>query len=238
MPTIFKLNPLSFLAAGDSETIDVTFQINQSFQGSSLLNVAEIGFASEDRGSGVKADDIDSNADGDNTDVISGDNTTDNAGGDEDDHDPAEIKVEQIFDLALMKVINTVLTPAPYSAGDNVSYIITVFNQGTLDASNVVVEDYLPAGLVFNQADNNTFAFDNFGNLEATIAFLAAGDSEDLSVTLQIDPNYQGTNLVNDAEITGAISNNMDTDPTGTPASGTPDVDSTPGNNELDDRRI
>jgi len=231
------LSPLSFLAAGDSETIDITFQIDQNFQGSSILNVAEIGYATEEEGSGVNANDIDSEADGEDTDVISGDNTIDNGGGDEDDHDPAKIQVEQIFDLALMKVINTALTPAPYSAGDNVSYIITVFNQGTLDATNVIVEDYLPAGLIFNQADNNTFAFDNFGNLEATIAFIAAGDSEDLSVTLQIDPNYQGTNLVNDAEITDATAN-IDADPTGTPATGTPDVDSRPGNNELDDSEV
>ena len=230
------LSPLSYLAAGESVTVDVTFQIAQGFQGSNILNVAEIGFASEVEGSGINADDIDSSADASSTDtdVFSGDNTIDNSGGDEDDHDPAGIEVDQVFDLALVKVINTALTPAPYSAGDKVSYIITVYNQGTLDATNVVVEDYLPAGLVFNQADNATFAYDSFGNLEAKVDFIAAGDSKDLGVTLQIDPNYQGTNLVNNAEITGAATTN-NTDPTGLPAQGTPDVDSTPGNNELDD---
>ena len=128
-----------------------------------------------------------------------------------------------------MKVINTAVSPAPYAAGDNVTFTITIYNQGTLDATNVIVEDYIRDGFIFNPSDNPMFAMDNFGNVETTIDFLAVGDTEELSITLEIDPNYQGTDLINDAEITSAVAMIQELDGQSTPAPNFPDIDSTPG---------
>ncbi|MBL0100661.1 MAG: DUF11 domain-containing protein [Saprospiraceae bacterium] len=70
-----------------------------------------------------------------------------NASEDEDDHDPA---APRIVDLALIKEI---VTPGPYSYGQNVTFRITVQNQGNETAATIVVSDYVPAGYTF--APNN-----------------------------------------------------------------------------------
>jgi uncharacterized repeat protein (TIGR01451 family) len=62
---------------------------------------------------------------------------------DEDDHDPELVPV---FDLALTKVLNTA---APYTYGQTHNFTITVFNQGNVTATDIVVNDYIPAGYTF-----------------------------------------------------------------------------------------
>ena len=73
----------------------------------------------------------------------SGDPDDENPSTDEDDHDGASFPVE-VFDLALTKV----LTPgqaATVSPGDVVTFMINIFNQGSIDAYNMVITDYVPA---------------------------------------------------------------------------------------------
>ena len=65
-------------------------------------------------------------------------------GTDEDDHDPAQIDVDQTFDLALRK---TEISSGPYTQGSTVTFQIEVINQGSLDATNVEISDYIPTGL-------------------------------------------------------------------------------------------
>jgi len=43
-------------------------------------------------------------------------------------------------------------------AGDNVSFDITVYNQGTVDAYDVLVNDYVPSGYTFDPALNAGWA--------------------------------------------------------------------------------
>ena len=59
----------------------------------------------------------------------------------------------ETFDLALVKRIDTELTPGPYLAGSPVSFEIEVFNQGEVAAYQVEITDYLPNGLVLNDGD-------------------------------------------------------------------------------------
>ena len=48
-----------------------------------------------------------------------------------------------------MRVIDT---PDPAAAGQNFSYRLTVTNTGPADATGVILEDRLPAGVVFVSA--------------------------------------------------------------------------------------
>ncbi len=77
-------------------------------------------------------------------------------GGDEDDHDYAEITVEptvvSIYDLALRKTLSAT-TPGPFSSGSTVTFTITVFNQGNVDANNIEITDYIPNGLMLSDTN-------------------------------------------------------------------------------------
>ena len=58
------------------------------------------------------------------------------------------------------------------------TFTITVYNQGLVTASNIVVTDYVPTGLIFNAADNTNFA-DNAGVIEAIVSSLEPGAQTD-----------------------------------------------------------
>ena len=110
------------------------------------------------------------------------------------------------FDLAINKVIDTTATPGPFMEGDEVTFTVRVMNQGTVDATDVVVNDYIPAGMMFVRS-TSTPAFDITTDpllAVAEIENLAAGAYIDLHITLKIDPNFQGTSLTNNSEIVGA----------------------------------
>ena len=63
------------------------------------------------------------------------------------DDDTSEVKInDPEFDLALRKTLSAT-TPGPFNPGDRVMFNITVFNQGNVDATNVVVTDYIPTEL-------------------------------------------------------------------------------------------
>ena len=91
----------------------------------------------------------------DNNDT-SVDDEIDNGGGDEDDHDPAEILIET-FDLALIKLFNPAGSDFPLIQNRNVAFEIQIGNQGTVDATQIEITDYIPTGLTLddpNWTDN------------------------------------------------------------------------------------
>ncbi|MBK8635595.1 MAG: DUF11 domain-containing protein [Saprospiraceae bacterium] len=55
------------------------------------------------------------------------------------------------FDLALTKAISSV--PSPATVGSNVTYTLTVINQGDVDATNIAITDFIPTGLTLNDPD-------------------------------------------------------------------------------------
>jgi len=196
------------LAAGDSTSVDITLLIG-SVAGE-LVNYSEISEASDENGN--PRDDIDSTPDSDQGDDNVTDGVTDGTNGDEDDHDPAPFTVE-VFDLALTKVLSS---PAPYVPGDDVTFTITVLNQGTIDAFNVLVTDYTPAGLTLNDAAWT----ETNGIAQALIAGpVPVGSGVQMDITYTIDPAFTTGQIVNFAEISG-----------GEDADGNPrdDIDSTP----------
>ena len=113
--------------------------------GVELINDAEITSASDVDG-GPVATDADSVPGDDATpdDLANDNDTADTTGG--DDQDPAVIDVGQVFDLALRKTLSTGQSQSVFT-GDTVSFDITVFNQGSIDATRVDLVDYVPTGL-------------------------------------------------------------------------------------------
>jgi len=125
------------------------------------------------------------------------------------------IEKNGIFDLALIKRINTSLTPGPYVPSHAVVYIITIVNQGTLDATNVQINDYIPTGL--RLSDSRWTQEGSVATLKTPIARIAAGKSVSVDIIFMIESNIHSRNIVNNAEIKSA-SNIL----------GISDVDSTP----------
>lgn len=194
--------------------------VDDDFEGISLTNFAEISGAKD--GQGNAATDIDSASDmNPDNDIVGGDNVVDNANNDEDDHDPASIGVNQVFDLALIKQLangqaNTV------ARDETITFTITVFNQGTLTATGVSIVDYLPVGTTLADAD-----WTNNGNGTASYTLpgsINPGASTTVDITLLVNSDFAGGNLNNFAEISTA-DNAVDY----------PDDDSTHDNNPNND---
>ncbi len=209
-------NTLLSIAAGQSQVISIVTIVDAGFSGT-LDNHAEVS-AALDSGGGA-ATDVDSSPDTNNTDSLV-DDEINNAGGDEDDHDVESVVVEEIpptpiFDLALRKTVNAAGTDSPLYAGGTIVYDIEVFNQGTEDATAIEITDYIPTGLVLNDAGwtlSGTSATYN------TALSLPAGQSTVVTIEFTVAAGTVGT-LDNHAEVSAASDSNGD------PAS---DVDSTP----------
>lgn len=137
-------------------------------------------------------------------------------------------------DLAL----NIALDPSaasPVQPGDDVTFNITVNNQGNFENSDILIVDYIPAGLILN--DPNWASIPGANIAENIIPGpLAPGESIEVSITFTIDPTFTGGTINNYAEISasfnqGVISYYGDLIPL-------PDNDSTPdqtNNNDEED---
>jgi len=225
------------LDAGDATGVSIWLQIDEDYTGATLVNYAEI---SEDNG-----DDIDSNPDN----ILGNDaggvpnSPTDNdvtgvkGGLDEDDHDPVLIELcdppTDNYDLALIKGISTDL-PGPYCPGDDIMLSIAVYNQGDVDAYNIEVTDYLPAGTTISSDDNNGWMLSSDGSTATNIiSYIPAGGVVGLTIILTIDEDFTGSSIINYAEISEDDGNDVDStpdndntnDPGGIPNGTYPDLD-------------
>ena len=186
------------IAAGDTKTVTITFKITATSW--DITNWSEISSTSDNLKDCDSTPDTNKNNDAYKTDFDSqhpnpeGCNKDD---GDEDDHDPATIKVlEQKFDLALRK---TTITAAPYTAGKTVEYKIEVFNQWDITATWVVVTDYIPTNMEL-VSGNGWSNMTNDRKTTNTIDTIAPNDSKKLTIKLVISAGATGT-IKNYAEI-------------------------------------
>ena len=173
------------LAVGAQTTVAISLQIDASFMSTSLTNIAEI------------------TNDGNAQDLPDEDSTPNNGQTAEDDQDSATINVEQNFDLALVKKLNA-STPGPFVPGSSVLYDVTVYNQGSLDAINIQITDYIPSGMVLN---DTTWSGNGTGGPSTTtrsLTGLSAGDSATITILFTVDSTYMGTTITNNAEVTRA----------------------------------
>ena len=176
------VGPLAPWATG---SVDITLMVDGTLIGTATNHTEIYG----DDGS-----DIDSTTDTNNTNDVLVDDEINNTSGDEDDHDIASILIHR-YDLALIKVLSWAQTT--FYSGDSVTRTITVFNQGTIDAMNVLVTDYLPAWLTLNDANRTASGTTLTYNTPLAIT---AGSSQTLSITTTVNGSVTGT-ITNRAEI-------------------------------------
>ncbi|HMR62970.1 MAG TPA: SdrD B-like domain-containing protein, partial [Anaerolineae bacterium] len=127
------------------------------------------------------------------------------------------------FDLALIKDLADDQSPT-ITAGELVTFTITVFNQGTVTTTNIVVVDYVPDG--FTAEDSNWTG--TTGTVSRTLAItLSPGLSTTTDIVLRADPALTQTGVItNFAEIAQARDEQNVI---------RRDVDSTPDNNPNND---
>ncbi|MCB0096187.1 MAG: DUF11 domain-containing protein, partial [Caldilineaceae bacterium] len=135
------------LMPGQSVSVDIILRAGATL--GTMQNYTEI---QSDDGNDVdsqpESDENDNNGDALLDDVIS-----DNGAIDEDDHDVAEVTVQR-FDLALRKQL-AAGQPTTTVKGADVTYVIDVFNQGSVDAFDIKVVDYLTDTLALSENDSN-----------------------------------------------------------------------------------
>jgi len=225
------LNPID-LAQNQVTTVSINFDIDSNFQGASITNAGEISSSSNDLG----LSDIDSNEDSDSfNDFFGANDEINNTNNDEDDHDLEVTPITQTFDLALKKNGAS----GNFIPGGSVTYNLEVINQGTIDATNIILVDYVPNGLLLNDP-NWTFS-GGIATLNSGIALIQPGQSVTVGITFDIDGSFQGTSLSNAAEISSSsnalglsdIDSMQDSDSTNDIFGGNDEVDN--ANNDEDD---
>ncbi|HSX58559.1 MAG TPA: GEVED domain-containing protein [Tahibacter sp.] len=231
------------LAPGAGTTVTITLRI-QNGAVSPLVNRAEIASADDDGNTNTPPPtDIDSTPDGNPgndaggspgtpSDDSVGGNGTGTPGGtdpntDEDDADPAQVTFGTGFDLALRKTL-TAGQPGPFLPGQDVTFDVTVFNQGTVQATTIVINDYIPAGFELSPVELNWNPVNPSLATRMIGGPLAPGASTTVTITLRILPTATSP-LVNRAEIGSA---DDDGDSSTTPPT---DIDSTPDGNAGND---
>jgi uncharacterized repeat protein (TIGR01451 family) len=124
------------------------------------------------------------------------------------------------FDLALRKTLAPGQSATLHMVGENVDFVVTVFNQGTIPATNITVTDYIPGQLQLNDP-----AWTPLSGNRASIAVagpLAPGASIELPIRLRLAQAFGGA-VVNSAEISSAADENgdpirdLDSDPDAVP---------------------
>ena len=147
--------------------------------------------------------------------------TTDGVNGNSD----GAIKVYEVFDLALRKRLAAGQPPVIYPTNE-VTFTLTLFNQGTVTATNITLSDYLPAG--FSLSPNDTNGWTGSGSTVTTTLSgpLSPGISTTLNIVLTAGSSLAPGNHINWAEITEAQDEEGNTPP---------DVDSTPDGDNTND---
>lgn len=186
------------LLPGESDTINLLFHVASGFQDLNLDNEAEIIL---DDG-----DDIDSDPSQDSSVDEDGDGN-----GYDDDEDAVSITVAQYYDLSISK---TEVSSGPYVQSSLITYEISVFNDGTLNASNILIEEYPGFGLSFIGDDSGLNAnVNSLGGGIYEIINLPFGFSESFQITYELSSSYQDTIVSNRVMIIQDDGNDIDSDP-------------------------
>ncbi|MFQ5595857.1 MAG: hypothetical protein ACE5HA_17055, partial [Anaerolineae bacterium] len=109
--------------------------------------------------------------------------------------------IRQEADLAVTKTDS----PDPVLAGDNLTYTLTVTNNGPSDATGVTLADALPAEVAFVSATPSQGTCSEVaGAITCDLGDLAVDASATIEVVVTVDPaTAHGTMLTNSAEVSG-----------------------------------
>lgn len=177
--------PIPTLAAGATTTVEITLKVRADASKGVKENAAEISAAKDDKG--VVATDVDSTYDSNSANETGKvDNTVDNTGGDEDDHDVADITVDPTVDLELVKAVTDV-DGNPITTvrrGQTVKYVLTVTNKGPDDATGISITDKLPTNLAY-VSDNSAGSYDAATGIWA-VGALANGEPKSIIITATV----------------------------------------------------
>ncbi len=185
-------------AIGGTNSVDISFLVDPNFQDSCAINTAEIFFATDTPGGSLTVD-ADSSPDNINNDIMGADNEVNGTNEDEDDHDIEKIAINR-YDLALRKSTNQI---TPIEIGDDVTYTITVFNQGNVPLQNIDIIDYVPQGLGLSPLDNNNWMNSGTDVVNTITSVVNPGDSVSIDITLRVLTIAAGGVSINYAEIFG-----------------------------------
>ena len=92
-------------------------------------------------------------------------------------------------------------SPDPVLAGNQLTYTVTVDNNGPTDAQNVVVTDVLPAGTIY-VSDTDNCVESSTGTLTCSLGSIAANDSDSFDIAVFVDASVpHGTTITNNASV-------------------------------------
>jgi len=123
-------------------------------------------------------------------------------------------------DLAISKSAS----PSPAAADGILTYTITVLNNGSLNATNVIVVDTLPAGTTY-QANTDSCVQSPPGTLTCSLGPIAAGAALSFDIQVKVGASVIGT-ITNTATVSA---DQVDLDPSNNHVSVTTGVTSTWG---------
>ncbi len=197
-PNVISFRDNAGLAVGQTKVVQVTFQVGSFDDGQAIRNTVEISDARSETGNWV---DVDSDADADlGNDLLVDNEIFDFGVTDEDDHDIAEISGLKV-DLALMKKARQ----TSYQRGDEVEFLIYVYNQGEVVLDNILVVDYMHENLILN--DDSWISDENSQSVYKTVQVeggLQPNDFVILSLNTIVSPNAELAPIDNFAEIMSA----------------------------------
>src|SRR5689334_11812563 len=116
-------------------------------------------------------------------------------------------------DLSLVKTDS----PDPVTAGNNLTYTLSVSNAGPSNAASLSVTDTLPSGTSFVSASGTGWSCSGTATVTCTRASLAVTSAPDITLVVKVDP-AQTANLSNSATVTSATADPDNTNNTGTQA--------------------
>ncbi len=139
------------------------------------------------------------------TDTVTADGADDD-GNPVSDNDSATVDViEVLADLSITKIDSM----DPVLVGDTFTWTLNVINNGPSNGINVVVSDTLPTGA--NLQSISSAGWDSCsGTVTVTcnLALLAPGPAPAIVLTVQVDPGFMGSQLVNTATVSSDATDN------------------------------